>query len=306
MSDKIYSEQEVASLIRRAVELESERGRTGQSGTREGLTIHDLEKIAADAGIDPELMREAAEELRYNMRPKDIDIEDTTTVNDKEIVAEHWVKGELTPQILDNLIIELNQRFGTSQEEINWWNTLFNDYSGKALVNKTATSADWKYTDDFQMYTTRALIQQRGDKLRIRVSKRQAWNLSWKMNGFNIGLTYLCAVLFITAGGVLGVTVLDSALQGILGGLTLSALLLPTLVYFNKLSVRKHKRNVTDIAENLVIQAKQMVNESNAGANNRKRSGSSDIGIIELDSGQEKPEQEDEESPGRLRNHLRG
>ena len=306
MSDKIYSEREVASLIRRAVELESKRGRSGQSGTREGLTIYDLEKIAADAGIDPELMRQAADELRYDTRPKDIDIEDTTTVNDKEIVAEHWVKGELTPQILDNLIIELNQRFGTSQEEIYWWNTLFNDYSGKALVNKTATSADWKYTDDFRMYTTRALIQQRGDKLRIRVSKRQAWNLSWKMNGLNIGLTYLCAVLFITVGGVLGVTVLDSALQGILGGLTLSALLLPSLVYFNKLSVRKHKRNVTEIAENLVIQAKQMVNESNVDANNRKRSGSSDIGIIELDSDQGNSEQKDEESSGRLRNHLRG
>src|SRR6056297_3253368 len=122
MSDKIYSEQEVASLIRRAVELESERARSGQSGSKEGLTIQDLEKIAADAGIDPELMREAADELRYDMRPKDLDLEDTTTVNDKEIVAEHWIKGDVTSQILDNLIIELNQRFGTSQDEISWWN----------------------------------------------------------------------------------------------------------------------------------------------------------------------------------------
>lgn len=304
MSERVYSEEEVASLIKRAVELESERTATGQS-RKDGLTIQDLEKIAADAGIDPELMQKAAEELHHNHTPDAADIEDTTTIQNKEIVAEHWVKGNLTPHILDNLIIEMNQRFGTSQEEISWWNTLVNDYSGKALVNKRSSSADWKYTDDFQMYTTRVLVQQRGDKIRIRVSKRQAWNLSWKMNGFNVGLTYFCAVLFITMGGVLGSVFLDSALQGVLGGLALSALLLPTLVFLNKLSVKKHKREITDIAENLVIQAKQMVKESSDHIGKSGRKSSSDTGIIELDPDGESSGSTSQQSSGQLRNHLR-
>jgi len=53
--------------------------------------------------------------------------------------------------LLDDLITELNHRFGTSQDDINWWDRLWNDYTGKAVVNKTATSADWRYTDQMEL-----------------------------------------------------------------------------------------------------------------------------------------------------------
>lgn len=303
MSNRVYSEEEVALLIRRAVELESERTIEGGTGDQKGLTMEDLEKIAADSGIDPELMHRAADELHHKISPRDI--EDTTTINKTEIVAEHWVKGHVTSRILDNLVIELNQRFGTSQDEISWWNTLFNDYTGKALVNKTATSADWKYTDEFGMYTTRALIQQRGNKLRIRVSKRQAFNLSWNSGGLNVILAAVSFILLTSFGTILGFTGLDSPILGISAGIGLSALFIPALFYFMKRSLNRHKQGVTEIAENLVIQAKQMVKESDYRTGENKRTNSSDMGAIELDTDDQQSYQKNTGTSERLRNHLR-
>ena len=303
MSNRVYSEEEVALLIRRAVELESERTKEGGKRDQKGLTMQDLEKIAADSGIDPELMHRAADELQHNVSPRDI--EDTTTINRTEIVAEHWIKGDVTSRILDNLVIELNQRFGTSQDEISWWNTMFNDYTGKALVNKTATSADWKYTDEFGMYTTRALVQQRGDKLRIRVSKRQAMNLSWNSGGLNIILAAISFILLTSFGTLLGFTGLDSPILGISAGLGMSALFIPALFYFMKKSLNRHKQDVTEIAENLVIQAKQMLKESGYRTGENNRTSSTDTDAIELDSDEQKSDRSNADTSGRLQNHLR-
>lgn len=260
MSKRIYSEDEVAKLIRRAVELESERTTTGRSESGNGLTLQDLEKIAADSGIDPELMHKAASELENPNHTEEI--EETTKVNKAEIVAEHWIKANVNSRILDDLILELNHRFGTSQDDINWWDQLWHDYSGKAVVNKTATSADWRYTDEMELYTTRVLMQQRGEKLRIRVSKRLGWNISWNSKGVNYSFSVAVTILITTVMGVLGFTLLDSPFLGTLGGLALSALAVPLYLQYSKHWLNKHKQDVTEIAENLVIQTKKISKES--------------------------------------------
>lgn len=303
MSKRIYSEKEVAKLIRRAVEMESERTKSGQSGSDKGLTIHDLEKIAADSGIDPELMHKAAEELDTKVDPHEF--EETTKVNKAEIVAEHWIKADVNSRILDDLIIELNHRFGTSQDDINWWDRLWNDYSGKAVVNKTATSADWRYTDEMELYTTRVLMQQRGDKLRIRVSKRQGWNLSWNSEGGNIFLAVLLAFVFTTISAVLGFTLLDSPILGIFGGLALSALIVPISIMFSRRRLKWHKLEVTEIAENLVIQAKRFSNELPEQDNRHTGMNQSNIDEIEIEIDTETDKGERSEHYSGLKNHLR-
>lgn len=303
MSKRVYSEQEVARLIRRAVELESERTRSGGTGPEDGLTIHDLEKIAADSGIDPELMHRAAEELDNPSALQDI--EDTTKVNKAEIVAEHWIKADVNSRILNDLIIELNQRFGTSQDDINWWDRLWNDYSGKAVVNKTATSADWRYTDEMEMYTTRVLMQQRGDKLRIRVSKRMAWNLSWNSEGLNVLFVVISAILITTFSTVLGFTIFDSPIIGLLGGLALSALVAPLYLRFSRRWLNKHKQEVTDIAENLVIQTKRFSRETTDRGSNQTEAHQSNIHEIEIETETEHNKNNSSTGSGRIRNHLR-
>lgn len=304
MSKRVYSEQEVARLIRRAVELESERAKSGRSGSDRGLTIQDLEKIAADSGIDPELMLQAANEIDHPEISEKF--EETTKVNRAEIIAEHWIKTNVTDQLLNDLITELNHRFGTSQDDINWWDRLWNDYSGKAVVKKTSTSADWRYTDEMELYTTRVLMQQRGDKLRIRVSKRQGWNLSWNSGGGNILLAVISTILFTTLGALLGFTLLDSPVLGILGGLALTALMLPLSMMFSRRRLNWHKQEVTEIAETLVLQAKRIASEV-PNQNQEKRgvtskAHNSNYETIEIDSDMDKST---ESWDRKLKNHLR-
>jgi len=303
MSNRVYSEEEVARLIRRAVELESSRSGSARSGDQKGLTMQDLEKIAAESGIDPELMHRAADELER----KDTldDLKDAIRVTRQEIVAEHWIKGELNQQVMDDLVIELNHRFGTSEEDINWWDRLWNDYSGKPQITRTNSSVDWRYKDEIELYTTRALIQQRGDKLRIRVSKRQGWNLSWNSSETYLSLGFMSLVLFTVIGSVLGFALLDNPLMGILGGASLAALLVPVTIAFSKRRLKRHIDEVSEIAEELVIQAKQLSKETKSYSKSNTKAGKtsardSSIRAIEIDSDEENIIRE-----SGLKNHLR-
>lgn len=303
MSNRVYSEEEVALLIRRAVELESERTKEGGTGDQKGLTMQDLEKIAAESGIDPDLMRRAADELHQGSASGTMD--ETTVVKDTDILAEHWIKAKVNSRLLDDLILELNHHFGTSQKEITWWNKVFNDYSGKAIVNKTSTSVEWKYTDEFSLYTTRVLIQQRGEKLRIRVSKRQTMNLPWDSTFTNIVILFFAAIILIPIGGAAGFSVTDNPWFGMMAGLTLTALLYPLITWVQKQRLSKHVREITEIAENLVIQAKQITSETSNENTTNNRSGSTDTQAIELDMDETDSDSKKSESGNRLRNHLR-
>jgi len=303
MSNRVYSEEEVALLIRRAVELESERTKEGGTGDQKGLTMQDLEKIAAESGIDPDLMRRAADELHQGSASGTMD--ETTVVKDTDILAEHWIKAKVNSRLLDDLILELNHHFGTSQKEITWWNKVFNDYSGKAIVNKTSTSVEWKYTDEFSLYTTRVLIQQRGEKLRIRVSKRQTMNLPWDSTFTNIVILFFAAIILIPIGGAAGSSVTDNPWFGMMAGLTLTALLYPLITWVQKQRLSKHVREITEIAENLVIQAKQITSETSNENTTNNRSGSTDTQAIELDMDETDSDSKKSESGNRLRNHLR-
>jgi len=305
MSNRVYSEEEVAKLIRRAVELESSHSGSAQNSDQKGLTMQDLEKIAADAGIDPELMHRAAEELER----KDTldDLKDTTRVTRQEIVAEHWIDGKLNQQIMDDLVIELNQRFGTSEDDINWWDRLWNDYSGKPQINRTNSSVDWRYKDEIELYTTRALIQQRGDKLRIRVSKRQGWNLSWNSSETYLSLGIVSLVLFTAIGSALGFALLNDPLMGILFGASLAALLVPITVTFSKRRLKRHVDEVSEIAKQLVVQAKQLTKEKKSGSLDNAKAGKTSsqepsISAIEIDSDSE---ERNRASESNLKNHLR-
>ena len=303
MSDHLYSEEEVARLIRRAVELEAERGNRKGVDESQGLSMHDLEKIAADAGIDPELMRRAADELHHNSTSSRLD--ETTVVKDTDILAEHWIKATVNSRILDDLILELNHQFGTSQEEITWWNKAFNDYSGKAIVNKTATSADWKYKDEMSLYTTRVLIQQRGEKLRIRVSKRQAMNLPWNSTTTNTTLLFFTALILIPLGAAAGFSVTNNPWFGIMAGVTLTALLFPLISWTEKRRIKKHVREITEIAENLVLQARQMTSEPSTEESNNGQTGTTETQAIELDIDKDNTNSSASKSGSRLRNNLR-
>lgn len=64
-AERRYNDREVERLLARAVELsrESEAAEEAESGRQEGMSLADLEKAAAEAGLPVEALRRAAEEL---------------------------------------------------------------------------------------------------------------------------------------------------------------------------------------------------------------------------------------------------
>ena len=61
MSERTYSEDEMAALLERAAELQAHTARTNERSA--GLTLTELEAIAEEAGLNPEHLRQAASEM---------------------------------------------------------------------------------------------------------------------------------------------------------------------------------------------------------------------------------------------------
>ncbi len=63
MTERRFTDKEVALILRRASDLEK-RGSSTASKSGRGLTLSDLKEIAAEAGIDPDLVARAVTEIQ--------------------------------------------------------------------------------------------------------------------------------------------------------------------------------------------------------------------------------------------------
>ncbi len=261
MSQRTYTEEEVTRLIRRAVELEAERSVNKEGGNRTGLTLADLEEIAAESGIDPDLIKRAASEFdRDSSESKDKG--STANVTSNEIICERWIDAQPGDQTLKELVTELNHRFGTSEDDINWWHKLWNDYAGVAKTRKTANSLEWEYLNDGETETTRVLFQKRGERFRIRVSKRRHWGLKWDSPG---GLNWVSVSFFsivLLMSGLLGHFEFDELLASLAAGTAICVLTLPLVKIYERHKLTRSKKEITDLTNELVDLADQLQKES--------------------------------------------
>ncbi|MFU8812553.1 MAG: hypothetical protein ACNA78_06265 [Balneolaceae bacterium] len=245
MSKRTYTEEEVQQLIRRAAELEAERSVSGNRKAGMGLTLDELRTVAADSGLDPTLIDRAATELekgeQANSHPLQADVQAD------EISAEIWLEGKPGPDTLQMLVTELNHYYGVSKE-VNWWDDLWSNYSGKAKIKKSPGCIEWSYTSSAGIYTTHALLQTHGNRFRIRISRRQLWGMEWGNNwGSLLALTPL-AVVPAVVGGV----VFNSVVLGIAAGIGLFLAAVPFLKLYEKRSLKKHQKEVAATAQRLV------------------------------------------------------
>ncbi len=104
-SSRRYSDQEVRELLKRAADLESE-GKALPSPSR-GPTLEELEEIAAEAGINPLALRQAAQELQGRGRAA-VAAQPGTSARilggSLSTELEWTVQGEASPETLESLI----------------------------------------------------------------------------------------------------------------------------------------------------------------------------------------------------------
>ncbi|PWN06303.1 hypothetical protein [Rhodohalobacter mucosus] len=293
MSDRIFNEGEVQKLIKRAAELEAERSVSGKDSGRNGLTIDELKAVASEAGLDPELIVKAALELDSEQtHPKE-----RVRVNREEISSEVWLDYQPSRETVDLLVTELNHMYGTT-DELNWWDNLWGTHEGKAKVTKTASTTEWDYKTEAGMYSTRVLMQRRGDRFRIRVSKRRFMGLEWG-NSLNYLIPLVpVAVVFAVLGGLTSSSVLGIEWPGITAGLLLALGCYPIVRFLTKQFLKKHKNEVAETARQLsdfVLQSS--VSKSKESSSGKSRSASE----IEIPD----DNQDSDVQSFKLRNNLR-
>lgn len=243
MPRRTYTENEVTELLKRAAELEATR-RSSSHGDDTGLTLEEIEAIAADAGLDPENLRIAAKEME---RPGGVRTKSDAVVSGAEISAERWVNGVLNEEAIEEIVAELRHRHDTQVGKA--WG--MGDY-GRSTVQTIGKSMEWQHTDVWGMYDTKVLLQPRDGKVRVRVSLQSAYGSSWESNQF--WAWFLGAVIALPAI-VSAAAISGSVLIGGLIGLATLGIVTPlSKRWFDKYlakSVRKVETLTTDVVRML-------------------------------------------------------
>ncbi len=181
-----YSEKEVGLILRRATEMQRAEPTAPDPA---GLTLAELEDIATEAGIDPGLLRQAANELHV-LRP--------TTLGNRLVGApvaieiERVIEGELPGERLEDLVSTI-QAATTSRGTPN-------------TVGRTLT---WSSRTESNTSARQVLVSARDGQTLIRIEESfgdLAWGLfGGIMGGVGLGVGFgvggaLSATLGLVAG----------------------------------------------------------------------------------------------------------
>lgn len=276
MSDKTFSEEEIAKIIRRASELEAGLLKK-RTVSENGLTLDELTDLASEIGINPEFIREAASELKP---AKSVVVSKKNDVAGEIIYSEQIIDFIPDTDALDTILNELNHNYKSST---------FNLFSG--IKNKrTGNRLDWSHMDSSGSFETSVLMQPYGDKYKVRVTKRSLWGMSFKSEVY----FYLFFIVLFGGGAMITSSIfMDLLWMAIILTVILTSVSFPILKNMNTKKINRFENEceviVKEIVDNLLMLNKTEVTQEKK---------------IVIERTPEKPIWEDHE-PGTLRNHLK-
>ncbi len=234
MKERIYTEQEIAALIERTAELQAEKNRRGNRGS--GLTLTELETVAAEAGLDPSLLRQAAAEID-DPRTGLLQRRSTSSTH---IFTERWVQGPFNPDAWEDVVAELRHQFDSSLGAM-----MGTPNYGDGVTEQIGRSVTWKHTS-MAGVETRVLVRPRGDKVHIRLSQR-----------VGLGGPVAESVGYGTAlAGFIAVMVTALAELGGLGWLVFLLILLvavPVIFYADRVWRRKKHEDLETLGDRIAL-----------------------------------------------------
>ena len=152
---RTYSESEIADILARAAERQAEASRT--TG-RDGLTLDEIVRLGADAGLDADALRDAAAEVDGAGQTLRRQAMHTPT----QVVVERWLDGPLTPEGWEDAVIELRQTLGADMAAMMGMATPPQQQIGRAF--------ECSHTSGYGIQTT-VLASPRGDRTRLRMTQ---------------------------------------------------------------------------------------------------------------------------------------
>ena len=234
---RTYTEREIAAIIERAAERQAEADR--REGAP-GLTLDEIEKLGADAGIDPAHLRAAAEEVGTHGRVS----QGTSGMTRTHVHTERWVDGPLTSEAWEDTIAHLRQAYGADLS------AAFGQTSA-GEVQQVGQSHEWRHTSSLGVQT-HVTVSPRGDRTRLRIT--QLVGLSSTRNE---GIAYgsLIAGTLATIASVVGLVNTDSGLVAFavlaLTFLAAAAIAIPVVTRLDAKWREKKLSQLGDLADDL-------------------------------------------------------
>lgn len=207
---RVYGEQEIGRILKRATELQH----SAPSAPAAGLTLADLEEIAAEAGIDPVYLRRAALELDSGV--SDSSVWSRVVGDELLLVRDVTLPGELSDDGFERILsaIQTHTRL----------------HGQPSLLGRTLT---WRAETQSKTRTIQIVITTRDGRTNIRVEE----NLAQLASGLVAGVT---SGVGIGVGLGVGVTV------GVgIGSVALAVAAPLGIVALSFLGSREIYRNVT-------------------------------------------------------------
>lgn len=184
---RTYSEQEVADIIARAAERQAASSRTSE---RVGLTLDEIARLGADAGLDPDDLRAAADEIDRG------GIARSASQTDTHVVAERWADAPLTDEAWEDTVALLRERFGPSAAAM-----LGGSAGGD--VQQIGRAYEWSSMTGSGLQTT-ATVSPRGGRTRVRLTQHVGL-ANPRTEGLAIG-GFLALVIAVITAVALGTT----------------------------------------------------------------------------------------------------
>lgn len=156
MPDRIYTEDQVRAIIKRAVELQEHT-----PAPTHGLTIDELERLGEEVGLDASFLRMAASEVANTGQT----LQRRSEMTDTLVVVERWIEGPLSAEGWEDVVAMLRERFGIDAAA--WTGT--SGMGGR--VETVGNAQEWSHTSSLGV-ETRVGVSERGDRVRLRLSQR--------------------------------------------------------------------------------------------------------------------------------------
>lgn len=155
MGDRTFSEREVAQIIERAVERQSDAYRDVPEA---GLTMEEIERVGRDVGIDPRHLRAAAAEVAAGGAGGGGRSQTNT-----HVVVERWLEGPLSLTAWEETVGMLQDRFGLDAGYLS-------GRSAAGSVSQVGNTYEWTHTSGLGVQT-RVTVSARGNRTRLRLSQ---------------------------------------------------------------------------------------------------------------------------------------
>lgn len=159
---RVYGDKDIGRILKRATELQHRE----PSAPAAGVTLSELEEIAAEAGIDPRYLRRAAHELDSGTGESTFW---TTVVGDQlTIIREVTLEGELTDEGFERIAVAVQ-----SQSK---------EHGQPSLLGRTLT---WRAETANKSRTIQLVVASRDGRTEVRLEE----NLTQLATGLFAGVT---------------------------------------------------------------------------------------------------------------------